>query len=278
MRKVFKNKAAFWLVVTVIIISIAIGILNAAKSEVTFLENGIEIIITPVQKLFTNMGNGISGFLGYFSDKQKLHEEIDALKNENEQLKQQLAENELSSLENTELRKLLNMKKSNTEFELSAAQIIARDPSNWYNTFTIDKGAADGIALNQPVISGGNALVGRICEVGTTWSRVTLMTDAEHSAGALVSRTSEYGICEGDGSHSADTCRLNFVSKNANIIVGDTVVTSGLGGVYPKGLVIGKIQKIRPDIQGISQYAIISPEADFKNMKAVFVILNANDI
>lgn len=278
MRKVFKHKAAFWLVVTVLIISIAIGILNAAKSEVTFLENGIEIVITPVQKLFTDMGNGISGFFGYFSDKQKLHSEIEALKTENEKLKQQLAENELSSLENTELRKLLNMKKSNTGLELSAAQIIARDPSNWYNTFTIDKGAADGIALNQPVVSGGNALVGRICEVGTTWSRVTLLTDPEHAAGAIVSRTSEYGICEGDGSLSAvGTCRLNFVSKNANIIVGDTVVTSGLGGVYPKGLVIGKIQKIRPDIQGISQYAIISPEADFKNMKAVFVILNANE-
>jgi rod shape-determining protein MreC len=64
------------------------------------------------------------------------------------------------------------------------------------------------------------------------------------------------------------------VSKNANIIVGDTVVTSGLGGIYPKGLTIGKIQKIRPDIQGISQYAVVKPEADFKNIKAVLVIQN----
>ena len=278
MRKIFKNKAALWLVVTVFVLSIAIGVFNAAKTEVSFLENGLGIVISPVQKLFTNIGNGTSGFFGYFSNKQKLHNEIKSLKTENEQLKQKIAETEINSIENVELRELLNFKNTNTEIELLAAQVIARDPSNWYNTFTIDCGAADGIAVNQPVISGGKSLVGRISEVGTTWARVTLLTDPEHSAGAVVSRTGEYGVCEGDSSLAvAGNCKLSFVSKNANIIIGDTVITSGLGGVYPKGLVVGKIQNVKPDIQGISQYAVIKPEVDFKNIKAVFVILNELD-
>ncbi len=275
MRKTFKNKTGFWLIVTVVILGIAIGIFNAA-SDVTIFENVTKIVFTPAQKLFTNMSNGISGFLGYFSDKDKLNDEITRLKNENAELKKQISENEVSKLENEQLRKLLNLKSNNTEFELETAEVIARSPSNWYDCFTIDKGAADGIALNQAVISAGNTLVGRISEVGTTWSMVTLLTDPEHAAGAQVLRSGEYGICEGDSGVSSDGgCRLSFVSKNANIIVGDTVITSGLGGVYPKGLVIGKVQKIRPDIQGISQYAVISPEVDLKNIQAVFVIQNA---
>lgn len=275
MRKLFRNKASFWLIVTVIVLSIAIGVFNGANSDTSFLENVVEIVVSPVQKVFTDIGQGISGFFGYFSDKEKLHEEIAALKAENLELKQKISENEGSSIENEQLRKLLNLKTDTNAFELKTAEVIARNPANWYNVLTIDKGSADGIALNQPVVSAGNVLVGRISEVGTTWSKVTLLTDSLHAAGVQVLRSGEFGICEGDASLATEgSCRLSFVSKNANIIVGDTVVTSGLGGVYPKGLVIGKIQKIRPDIQGISQYAIVKPEADFKNLRAVSVIQN----
>ncbi len=274
MRRTFKHKTGFWLIITVLVLSIAIGIFNAA-SDVTFLENSIGVVLTPVQKVFTNVGDSVSGVFGYFADKEELRAEINRLKSENSELKAQINDNEGSKLENEQLRKLLNLKSSNTSFELETAEVIARNPSNWYNTLTIDKGAADGIATNQPVISAGNSLVGRIGEVGTTWSTVILLTDAEHAAGAQVLRSGEFGICEGEGDISSNGgCRLSFVSKNANIIVGDTVVTSGLGGIYPKGLTIGKIQKIRPDIEGISQYAVISPEADFKNLQGVFVIKN----
>ncbi len=277
MRKTFKNKTGFWIIVTVILLSIAIGVFNAA-SDVTFIEDAIGIVVTPVQKLFTNIGNGTSDFMGYFADKKNLQKEIKRLKTENADLKIQVNENSASKIENEQLRKLLNLKSNNSEFEFIAAEVIARNPSNWYATLTIDKGADSGIALNQPVVSAGNSLVGKISEVGTTWAKVTLLTNPNHAAGALVLRSGEYGICEGEGDISSDGgCRLSFVSKNANIIVGDTVVTSGLGGVYPKGLVIGKVQKIKPDIESISQYAVISPDADFKNIQAVFVIKNATE-
>ncbi|MBQ2932810.1 MAG: rod shape-determining protein MreC [Clostridia bacterium] len=275
MRNVFRNKTTLWLIVTVLILSIAIGVLNAAKSEVSFLENALEVVISPVQKAFTSAGHGVSNFLGYFSNKKALEEEIDLLKKENAELRQHLIKSESAYNENEQLRKLLNLKSNNTEFELEAAEVIARNPSNWYNSLTVDKGAADGIAVNQTVLSSGNTLVGRVSEVGTTWSRITLVTDPGHAAGAQISRTGEYGVCEGDTAGSSEgNCRLSFVSKNADIIAGDTVVTSGLGGVYPKGLVIGKIQKIRPDIQGISQYATVKPEADFKSLNTVFIIQN----
>lgn len=275
MKRFIKNRWALGLTVLVLLFSIIIGVVNAINPEVTFVENVVQVVVTPVQKLFTNMGNGVSGFFGHFTDIDKLNAEISNLKEENSRLKENLNKSEISYRENEELRGLLSLKEAYPELELKAAQVITRNPSNWYNTFTIDKGTADGISVNQAVISVDRTLVGRISEVGTTWARIITINDPGHSAGAEIVRTGEYGIVEGESStNEGGNCKLSFISKNANIIVGDKVVTSGLGGVYPRGLTIGKVLDIRPDMQGISQYAIISPEADIENLKAVLIVVN----
>ncbi len=275
MKKIIKNKWALGLTVLVLLLSIVIGVVNALNPEVTFVENVVQVVITPVQKVFTNMGNGIAGFFGHFTDIDKLNSEVDALKKENAGLKEELNKCEISSRENEELRKLLSIKEAYPELELKGAQVIARNPSNWYNTFTIDKGTADGISVNQPVISVDRTLVGRISEVGTTWARVITINDPAHSVGAEIVRSGEYGIIEGESpANEGSNCKLSYLSKNANIIVGDKVVTAGLGGVYPRGLTIGKVLDIRPDMQGISQYAIISPEADIENIRSVLILMN----
>ncbi len=278
MKKFLKNRCVFGLIIFVLIVSVVVGIINATKHEVPFSENVVQIVITPFQKLFGKMGNGVSGFWGYFSDVDKLRQENELLKKEKAELEAEFDKATISLNENEQLRKLLEMKKQYPELEFKAAEVIAREPSNWYDTFTIDKGAIDGMALNQPVVSEDKTLVGRISEVGTTWSRVTTITDPSNAVGAEVVRSGEYGIVEGEYSFSSSgTCRLNFISKNANIIVGDKVVTSGLGGIYPKGLTIGKVLEIRPDMQGISQYAVIAPQANVNNLKAVLVVLNPSD-
>ncbi len=275
MKKFFKNRCVFGLIILVVVFGIIAGVVNAVNPDVTFIENVVQVVVTPMQKVFTNMGNGISNFFGYFSNVDNLKSEIEALKTENAELKNELEKSEAKALQNDELRKLLSMKEAYPELELQAAEVISRDPSNWYNTFVIDKGAVDGVAVNQSVVSVNKSLVGRISEVGTTWARVTTINDPGNAAGAEVVRSGEYGIVEGDSSQlSEGYCRLSYVSKNANIIVGDKVITSGLGGIYPKGLSIGKVLEIRPDMQGISQYAVISPEADIENLKAVLIVMN----
>lgn len=275
MKKFLKNRCVFGLIIFVLLVSVVVGIINAAKHDVPFTENAVQIVVTPVQKLFTNIGNGFSGIWTYFSDVDKIKAENKKLQSEKATLEAELDKAKISLNENEELRKLLEMKNAYPELEFMTAEIIARDPSNWYNTFTIDKGSIDGMALNQPVVSEDKTLVGRISEVGTTWSRVTTVTDPAHSVGAEVVRSGEFGIVEGEYSFSTSgTCRLTFISKNANIIVGDKIVTSGLGGIYPKGLTIGKVLEIRPDMQGISQYAVISPQAKVDKMRAVLVVLN----
>lgn len=279
MKKLFKNRCVFGLIVVIIVLSIVIGVVNAVNSDVKFSENVFQVIVTPVQNLLTKSGNGISDFFGYFSNIDKLKDEISSLKKKNAELESELNKSEISIRENEELRKLLALKGAYPELELETAEIVAREPINWYSTFTIDKGAVDGIAVNQAVISVDKSLVGRICEVGTTWAKVITINDPGHAAGAEVVRSGEYGIVEGDSTLAVDgNCRLSFVSKNANIIVGDKIVTSGLGGIYPKGLFVGKVMEIRPDVQGISQYAVISPEINIDDLKAVCVVKNDMDI
>ena len=278
MKKFFKNRCVFGLIILVVIISVVIGVVNATNSDVTFTENVVQIVMTPIQKFFTNIGNGVSGFFKYFSDIDDMNAEIEALKNENAQLKTDLDKNESKSLENEELRRLLAMKEAYPELELEAAEIVGRDPSNWYNTFTIDKGAVDGVLVNQAVISVNKSLVGRKSEVGTTWARVVTINKPGNAAGAEVVRSGEYGVIEGNPSNLNDgNCILSLLSKNANIIVGDKIVTSGRGGIYPKGLTVGKVVEIRPDVQGISQYAVVTPEADVDKLKAVMIIKNDMD-
>lgn len=278
MRKNGKRKVAVWIAIVVITLGIALGIFNVSKNETSVLENIVKVVVTPVQKLFTGISNGISDFFGYFAKVDGLQTEISSLKKENADLKDSLTKSEIYSKENEKLKKLLDLKNTNSNYDIETVEIISRNPSNWYNTFTINKGANDGISPNQAVVSSGNTLIGRIGDVGATWATVVMLTEPDHSAGAQIVRSEEYGVCEGDTGLSQDgKCKITFISKNANILVGDIVVTSGLGGIYPKGLIIGKIDEIRPDTQGISQYAIVSPKADISHLRIAFVIKNSNE-
>jgi len=275
LKNFFKNRCVFGLLIAAVLLGVVMGVVNAVNADVTFMENITNVIITPVQKIFIKISGGVSDFTGYFSNVDSLKEKIKELELENARLESELDKSEIALTENEKLRNLLSLKEAYPELELDAAEVIAREPSNWYNTFTIDKGAADGVAVNQPVISEDKALVGRISEVGTTWSRVIALTDPSHSAGAEIVRSGEYGVSEGDSDLlQGGNLRMSFISKNANIIVGDKVVTSGLGGIYPEGLTIGKVLEIRPDMQGISQYAVISPEADIENINVVLIVKN----
>ena len=275
MKKLFRNRCVFILIAAVVVIGGVMGFLNASGGGAMFFENVAEVVLTPIQKMFTRIGGGVTEFFGYFSDIDKLREENSRLKDEKAELENSVRENELAKSENEELRRLLALREANPQLETEAAEIIARSPSNWYSTITVDKGTADGIALNQPVISKGKSLVGRISNVGTTWAEITTVTDPEHGAGAEILRSGDLGIIEGDSTLEAQgCCKLSFVSKNSDIVVGDTVITSGMGGIYPKGLLIGKVTEIRPDIQGISQYALIKPETDIDDLKQVLIVKN----
>ena len=112
-------------------------------------------------------------------------------------------------------------------------------------------------------------------EVGSNWAKIITITDPECSVGALIERSDEYGVTEGDAAFGQEgKCKLSYISKNTNLLVGDTLLTSGLGGIFPPGLLIGKVQSIKTDVQGISQYAVVEPLCDLEKLKSVLIVTN----
>ncbi len=273
LRNFFRNKFFIWLLIITILIGGIAVFLNMSSNQTGIMENSVSIVITPVQKLFSGIGYSVSNFFRYFSNIDMLREENSVLAAENAELEQKIRELEGFEVENERLRKMLGLKETNPELDIVSAEIIAKDPSNWYSTFTIDKGTSSGLALNQVVMTTDKYLVGRICDIGTTWAKVITITDPEHSVGSILSRSRDLCVVNGDTElNLSGYCKMSYISKNTNIIIGDYVETSGLGGIYPKGILIGKVIEIKPELQSISQYAVIEPAANLDKITEVFVI------
>ncbi len=275
MRRFFKNKIAVTISVLTLILIVLAVILNSAAPNAPFVQNSVGVIITPVQHLFSGAQNGIRSFFSRFGDAAALSEENQSLNSEIASLRNEIRELQSVKDENTGLRKMLGLKEANPELELEAANLIATDPTNWYSTFTIDKGSKDGISINQAVINSDKYLVGRIYEVGTTWARVITLSDPEHSAGCVISRSRDPGVAECDSELASQRkCRISYLAQDADVIVGDYVETSGIGGIYPAGLQLGKIVEIHEETPSMSKYAIMEISADIDHLTQVFVVKN----
>lgn len=273
MKKFFRNKIVLLLIIITVSVSVILGVINATRTKSTFMENVALVTVTPIQNCFSWIGKNVTGFFGYFGSVDKLRAENEKLETENKKLSQENRRAEGVEKENKELRALLELDEAYPALELKAAEVVSRSTSNWYENFTIDKGTADGLKIGQGVISSDNVLIGRISDIGSTWAKVTTVTDPGHSVGARVIRSGDLGVIEGDSSLSdKGQCRLSFISKNNDIVVGDYLETSGLGGVYPKGIEIGKVIEIKPDVQGISQYAVVEISVNINSVSKVMVI------
>ena len=157
--------------------------------------------------------------------------------------------------------------------DLEAALITEHTVSNWTSALTLNKGSQHGVELHDCVIDETGALVGVISEVGLNWSRVLTLVDTDTSLGAQVFRTGELGLAQGDFSlMEKNRLRLDYLPANCQLLSGDLVVTSGLGGFYPSGLVIGSVEEVQPDDSGAASYAILKPKVDFDELAEVFII------
>jgi len=193
-----------------------------------------------------------------------------------EELRAELRQSASLRDENAELRAMLELKKSSTS-RLLAAQLVARDVNGWWQMARIDKGADDGVARDLPVI-GPQGLIGQVAEVSRRTADVVFLTSPNVQIAARVDQTDIFGIVRGQGvSWRGDaSCRMDFIIKSAEVKRAAKVITSGLGSVYPPGLVIGYISRSDLDPSGLFQCAEIIPAADFKALDILFVVLPEN--
>lgn len=202
-------------------------------------------------------------------------EELDALRRENGALRaEQTAYSEILA-ENVRLRSLAGFRQGYTQYQLLGASVIARDYGSWTDTLVIDRGTDDGLARYMPVIVP-EGLVGFVSEVYRTTARVQLITDPRTSVGAIVQRPSSrvVSIVQGNGSRSSVLTFVNL-SRAADVLKDDTLVTSGYGGVYPQGLLIGRVSEVTDDPSTPAREAQVTPSADLSRLEEVFVITSA---
>ncbi|KPA18190.1 rod shape-determining protein MreC [Candidatus Magnetomorum sp. HK-1] len=169
---------------------------------------------------------------------------------------------------NQRLRALLDFKETNKAFKLIAAEVIGRDPSYWSKTMMIDKGNAAGLRKGFPVVVH-RGIVGQIIETTGHFSKVLLIIDQNSAVDSLLQRTRVRGIIKGD---SAKSFFFEYVLRKGNVKVGDMVISSGLDGVYPKGLRVGTVSEILRSNSGIFQEIKVTPYVDFEKLEEVFVL------
>ncbi len=172
------------------------------------------------------------------------------------------------ALSNQRLRDLLNFKEG-TPRSLLAAEVIGRDPSPWFKSITINKGLSEGIDRGAPVVMAGG-VVGMVTDAANHYAKVLLIIDQNSAVDVLLQEERARGVSKGA---SVDRCRLDYVLRKYDVSVGDTVVSSGLDGVFPKGLRVGAVEKVMKRNAGVFQSIYIKPFVDFEKLEEVMVML-----
>lgn len=271
MKRIFTNKIIIFVLIVVLLLTLA-AVSHNERSRVNIISNIVSIPAIPMQKAVSFIDEKISSFFSYFED-------VKATKEENEQLKQRLSELEqdvrdIEKLrkENRELRDALNFKNRYEEYDFVGADIIAKDPGNWFDVFTIDRGSKDGIEVNSPVITA-YGLVGRVSKIDAFTSKVVSIIDMDSTVSARLSKSRDLIVVRGDLElRNKGQCRADYIPPDADVLPGDTIETSGMGGIFPKGIIIGKVVKVVQNEGQYDSYAIIEPVVDFKRLEDVIVL------
>lgn len=264
--------------IIVILIVVAATILGVtayrafSTGSVNVLSDIAGAVLTPIQKGIGKLAAYGANYFGYFNDVDRLREENDQLKERVSQLESDLSDFEKYKSENERLKEYLEIKDEHPEFVFEMADVIAREPGNWFDVFTIDKGSLNGLGIQDVVITS-EGLVGYIYSVGSNWSKVITILDPQCAVGVSDGRTKEVGIVEGDlDLRDQGHCKMSLLPADNTVQEGDLIVTSGLGGIFPKGLEVGKVLSVQPEPHGISSYAVIQPMVDMGSIKEVMVI------
>jgi rod shape-determining protein MreC len=243
----------------------------SASGHAWFLKDAINVISTPFRSVFNYCADGIKGFADYFTEFDRISKENEELRKKNEELNNLQSKIEVLKEENAWLRDFLDVDNHNMTFDFTDAAVIGRNAGSSHNTLTLSKGSLHGIEVGMVVITG-EGLVGRITEVGLTSCEVLCVIDISSSVGAMVERSAMIGIVEG---YYDSNCRFLYTTgfnDISDIAVGDTIISSGKGSIYPYGIKIGTVSEITIDDASRSAIATIVPSVDFDSISRVMII------
>ncbi|MBE6713851.1 MAG: rod shape-determining protein MreC [Ruminococcaceae bacterium] len=236
------------------------------------LRNTVNTILTPAQKVFTYCTDAVDGFVSFFTEFDRIVDENNALREEIVSLRDRISSAEETEEMNNWLYNYLELKREHTDFVFAQANVTGSGGTNYITVFTLDRGRSHGIRENMPVVTN-EGIVGYISQVGTNWSKAVTLLEAGSAVGAYVERSGELGVIEGNFSLARDgVCRMNYLSADADIKVGDRIISAGYGSVYPRGLVIGTVENIEKDPAGRDLLVTVRPGADLSSLEKMMII------
>lgn len=261
-----------FLVLIVIVIALVISTFNSKKSAVSGLQNAANTVTEPAVEGTYKASSGIKDFFQRLFALRQVDKQY-------EELKAKVMELELDNQfmkdlqsENLRLLELLGFVEDNPEYKYLSARVIAKDPGSWFMEFTLNRGTNDGVEVDMAV-ANQYGLIGRIIETTSTTSKVITLIDSRSAAAGVVERSRDQGIVQGseDPESTNPLCKLEFLPNDADLIPGDIVLSSSLGGIYPKGIVIGEVLEVVYE-SGTVAYALVTPSVDFRRIEEVLII------
>ncbi len=269
----YRNKKAgiIGIIITIIILIIIVIFSNNDK-DVSIFENVASKLIMPVQNGLTYLKNKISGNSTFFTDINNLKAENEELKKKNSELEQSLRELENIKTQNETLKEYLNLTEKYGEYKTIPGYVINKDISNYSKTIVINIGKNDGVSENMTVIAD-QGLVGHVISVTDTTAKVQTIIDTASSVSCIMSTTNESIVCKGTLDEQS-SLKAMYIPTDSNIIQGDSIETSGLGGIYPKGIHVGTVKRVTNTQNITDRSALIETAVDFDKLNTVLVITN----
>lgn len=274
MSNFFVKRRLLALLISLIALVTMMGITLKDRPYPTWPERFVRDSFSFIQEIVYKPAFAVAGFFESIHDIYNVYEENKALKQNLQQFAQTTADLNELKLENQQLRKMLDAKESKlSDYKLRLAEVVARSPDRWNHTMIIDKGTKDGIQPNMAVITP-EGYIGRIQSVSNFSSQVELVTDIErgnHIGGIVQGKEHIYGVLEGYDPKN-NLLIMRKIPMQADIQPKNLVITSGLGGTIPRGLVLGEVVSVKTDDQFLTKDAYIKPNANLNQLEKVFVV------
>jgi rod shape-determining protein MreC len=233
--------------------------------------DAVAVVVTPVQGVLVNIHHGALALWTAYVDWKAVRSENATLRIEAERFRVQALQAEETRQENVRLRRLLALR-DRLPLSTLAGEVVGRQDDGWVRALTVNRGSGSGIAIQTPVIVP-EGLVGRVRQVGDVASVIQLVNDPASTVGGVVQRTRTPGLVEGEvDGQKRRTMRLKFVARGAQVQVGDLVVTSGVGDLFPKGLPIGRVVVIEDKGAALFHFAVLAPAVDFARVEEVLLL------
>ena len=274
MKNFLKNNG-LWVLFAAAVISVALGLMSVFSNTSSPMTNLVNTIASPFRTAYTAVAEWFIDKQNYYRDNTAMEEEIAQLRREIAQMEAEVRQGREHSEENQRLKELLGLQEKRPDLtsDIVLADVTEHAVTNWAATLTISQGTADGLEVGDCVMDETGAIVGTISQVGLNWATIVTLVDTETSLGAQVFRTGDLGVAQGNFSLMGENrLRLDYLPADCDLLGGDLVVTSGLGGFYPAGLVIGSVEELQMDDSGASAYAILAPAVDFSELQQVVVL------